>query len=59
MNDYVRGAFEALNWVHILLASVDSEKDLDHVNRAVREVESAMSDIRDGIAVDFRHRLKR
>ena len=28
MNDYVKGAFEALNWVETLLADIEPEKDL-------------------------------
>ena len=58
MNDYVRGAFEALNWVHSLLDDIESEKDLDRVKKAVKEVDSAMDDIREGVAVDFRYRLR-
>lgn len=59
MNDYVRGAFEALNWVEVLLASIDPEKDpMDHLNRVIKEVTAALDDIKEGVAVDFRRRLK-
>jgi len=58
MKDYVRGAFEALSWVHSLLDDIESEKDLDRVKKAVKEVDSAMDDIREGVAVDFRYRLR-
>ena len=58
MHDYVRGAFEALSWVHSLLDDIESEKDLDRVKKAVKEVDSAMDDIREGVAVDFRYRLR-
>ena len=58
MKDYVRGAFEALSWVYSLLDGIESEKDVDRVKKAVKEVDSAMDDIRDGVAVDFRYRLR-
>ena len=59
MNDYVRGAFEALSWMHVLLVNIDREKDPeDHLDRLIKEVEAAMDDIKEGIAVNFRDRLK-
>jgi len=59
--DYVRGVFEALSWVQRLLVnSVDPEMDpLDVLNRAVAEVENAIEDIKEGVAMDFRERLRR
>ena len=61
MHDYVRGVFEALSWVQRLLVnSVDPEMDpLDVLNRAVAEVENAIEDIKEGVAMDFRERLRR
>lgn len=53
LNDYVRGAFEALSWVHSLL-DVENQKDPEIVNR----IEDALTDIRKGVAVDFLWRLK-
>jgi hypothetical protein len=36
VNDYVRGAFEALNWVEALLADIEPEKDpLDQLKKVV------------------------
>lgn len=59
MNDYVRGAFEALSWMHVSLVNIDPEKDpLDHLDKVIKEVEAAIDDITEGIAVDFRDRLK-
>ena len=59
MNDYVRGAFEALNWVEALLADIEPAKDpRDQLKKAVTEVEEALADIKEGVAVDFRHKLK-
>jgi hypothetical protein len=60
LNDYVRGAFEALSWTHVLLVNIDSKKDpVGHLDKAIREVEAAMDDIKEGVAVNFRDRLKR
>jgi hypothetical protein len=53
LNDYVRGAFEALSWVHSLL-DVEDQKNPEFVNR----IENALTDIRKGVAVDFLWRLK-
>jgi len=59
VNDYVRGAFEALSWTHVLLVNVDMKKDpACHLDKMIREVEAAMDDIREGVAVNFRDRLK-
>lgn len=59
MNDYVRGAFEALNWVEALLADIAPEKNQrDQLKNVVTEVEEALADIKEGVAVDFRHKLK-
>ena len=59
MNDYVRGAFEALNWVEALLADIGPAKDSrDQLKNVVTEVEEALADIKEGVAVDFRHKLK-
>jgi len=59
VNDYVRGAFEALSWTHVLLVNIDRKKDpLGHLDKVIREVEAAIDDIREGVAVNFRDRLK-
>jgi len=61
VHDYVRGVFEALSWVQRLLVNtVDPEMDpLDVLNKAVAEVENAIEDIKEGVAMDFRERLRR
>lgn len=52
MNDYARGALEALSWVRELLRRVGN------LEAARREVEDALEDIMQGVGVDFRHRLR-
>jgi len=56
LHDYVRGAFEALSWVRKLL--VDLRRNPEGLERAVREVDEAIEDIREGVAIDFRERLR-
>ena len=51
MKDYVRGAFEALSWVREILA-YEKKEDV------IREIDAALEDIRRGLAIDFRYRLK-
>ncbi len=42
-----------------MLVNIDPKKDpLGHLDRVIREVEVAMDDIREGVAVNFRDRLK-
>jgi hypothetical protein len=54
LNDYVRGAFEALSWVYSLIDDAEDAKS----SEVMDQVECAMTDIRKGIAVNFRRRLK-
>ncbi len=59
MHDYVRGAFEALSWVQKQLDSVDSSKDtVEQLRKLNREIEAAISDIKLGVAGEFRWKLK-
>ena len=51
MNDYARGALEALVWVESLLGRVDPDQ-------LKREVVGARGDLLAGLAVDFRDRLR-
>jgi hypothetical protein len=51
MNDYTRGALEALAWVESLLGRVDPDQ-------LKREVAGARGDLLAGLAVDFRDRLR-
>jgi len=48
--------FEALSWLEDLLT--DLRNDPEGVKKALREVQDAIQDIKKGVAVDFRHRLR-
>jgi len=52
MHDYLKGAYEALSWVRLTLKG---KKDVEKV---LEEVNGAINDITEGVAVDFRERLK-
>jgi len=52
MNDFARGALEALAWVLNML------EDMEDPNRIRRQVEGARDDLLRGVSVDFRQRLK-
>jgi hypothetical protein len=52
MHDYVKGAFEALSWVR---QSLKNDKSLEQI---LKEIEQALEDINEGVALDFRDRLK-
>jgi len=56
MNDYARGAFECLSWFEARMA--DLEGDEDRWERLEGEVGDAICDIRRGVGVDFRERLR-
>lgn len=56
MRDYVRGAYEALNWVQNLVKKHGSKSDLFEI--LLKEVSEAIDDINEGVAIDFRDRLK-
>ena len=56
MNEYRRGAFEALSWLEGLLQ--DLKDDPQGWKLMEQEINDAMTDIRRGIGVDFRYRLK-
>jgi len=48
--------FEALSWLEDLLT--DLRNDPEGVKKALREVQDAIEDIKKGVAVDFRYRLR-
>ncbi len=60
MHDYARGAYEALSWVRFLIrrqmkkSRKGAPKELQSI---LSEVERAIDDICDGVAVDFRRKL--
>ncbi len=59
MHDYVRGAFEALSWIQKQLEDIDTNKDAgEQLRKLNREVEAAISDIKMGVAGEFRWKLK-
>jgi hypothetical protein len=53
MNDYVRGALEALTWARTVLEDQQGDP-----KSAIEEIEGALKDINAGVAVNFRERLK-
>ena len=55
LNDYCKGALEALVWVRSLIKRLKSQSGT--VDRVLEEVDRAVEDINEGIAVDFRERL--
>jgi hypothetical protein len=52
MNDYARGALEALAWVLNMI------EDGDEQVRIKRQVEGARDDLLRGVTLDFRQRLR-
>ena len=50
MRDYVRGAFQALAWVRMILANV---KDLAGLEKAVAQIDEALERVREAAAKDF------
>lgn len=56
MNEYTRGAFECLSWIEAKMA--DYGKGRDKWDMLKREVNDAIQDIRRGVGVDFRERLR-
>jgi len=56
MNEYTKGAFECLSWLEARLLDLDLHDGKWGVLK--KEVDDAIHDIRKGIGVDFRHRLR-
>ncbi len=58
MNEYARGALEALSYVESLMAQLD-RSELDEAWKQLRgEVVGARNELLRGAAVDFRDRLR-
>ena len=57
MNDYCRGALEALAWVQRLVEDVDPQDGKSWAG-FVGELQAAKEEILSGVAVDFRSRLR-
>jgi hypothetical protein len=58
MNDYAKGALEALAWVDTLLIGVGKEDAETILSRLRNEVQGANSELLHGSAIDFRSRLR-
>ncbi|MDH5794875.1 MAG: hypothetical protein OEZ24_02075 [Candidatus Bathyarchaeota archaeon] len=56
MREGTGAVFEALSWLEDLLT--DLRNDPEGVKKALREVQDAIEDIKKGVAVDFRYRLR-
>ena len=56
MNDYTKGAFECLSWVEAKMADLERRGDKWECLR--KEIMEAVDDIRRGVGVDFRERLR-
>ena len=50
MRDYVRGAFQALAWVRMILANV---KDLPGLEKAIAQIDQALEKVRQAAGKDF------
>jgi len=50
MNEYVRGAFQALAWVRMILANV---KDTAQLEKVLGEIDKALETLRSTAAKDF------
>ena len=50
MRDYVRGAFQALAWVRMILANV---KDLPGLEKAIAQIDQALETVREAAAKEF------
>jgi len=56
MNDYGKGVFETLSWVGARMSELE---DMENKWASLKaEVDEAIRDIRKGISVDFRERLR-
>lgn len=56
MNDYIRGAFQALTWVREVV--ITDVKDNEKAKKVLFEIDEAINDIEHGVAIDFRWRLR-
>lgn len=59
MNEYARGALEALAWFESLMAQIKATDHPDRFLENVRnEVDGAKNELLQGAAIDFRARLR-
>jgi len=57
LNDYCRGALEALAWVQVILENVDPMNGKSWAG-FINELQAVKEEILSGIAVDFRSRVR-
>ena len=56
MREGTAAVFEALSWVQEMLSELLN--DPKGIEKAINEVRDAIEDMKKGIAIDFRHRLR-
>ncbi len=56
MDEYAKGVFECLSWLEALMADLDAKDD--NWTKLQAEVGDAIYEIRRGVGVDFRNRLR-
>ena len=56
MNEYTKGAFECLSWIEAMMS--DKAGSQEGWESLEKEIGEAITDIRRGIGVDFRERLR-
>lgn len=56
MDEYAKGVFECLSWFESLMKQLDSRQD--RWDELHKEIVNTVYDIRRGVGVDFRHRLR-
>ena len=56
MDEYSKGVFECLSWLEDRMSDLDGAEGRWDVLKA--EIESVIFDLRRGVSVDFRNRLK-
>jgi len=55
MKDYIRGAFQALAWVRMLLSNI---KDLADLEKALAQIDQALETVRTAAAKDFQQDIE-
>ncbi|MGD2200500.1 MAG: hypothetical protein PVJ38_02570 [Candidatus Bathyarchaeota archaeon] len=56
MNEYTKGALECLSWIEGVIKRLEPQGG--DWETLLREIDEAVHDIRQGIGVDFRERLR-
>jgi len=55
MKDYIRGAFQALAWVRMLLSNI---KDLADLEKALAQIDQTLETVRTAAAKDFQQDIQ-